>query len=140
MEAHRRNPACASCHRIMDPIGLALENFDAVGSWRDHEAGSPIDAAGQLMDGTEVDGPESLRDAFVAHPEIFVGHLAEKLLAYALGRGLGYADMPAVRGIERRAAADGYRMSSLVMGVIESVPFRMRASPPAAQLAGGPAR
>jgi len=130
METHRRSPTCATCHRIMDPIGLALENFDAVGAWRTRDAGLPIDASGQLMDGTAVDGPESLRRALLAKPDVFVGNVAEKLLTYALGRRLEYYDMPAVRTIVRDAARRENRVSALVMAVVTSQPFRMRSHPP----------
>jgi hypothetical protein len=126
MEQHRANPACASCHRIMDPLGLALEHFDAVGAWRTHEAGSPIDASGRLGDGTALDGVASLRAALLGQPDALVTTMAEKLLTYALGRGLGYADGPAVREIVRHSSGQGYRFSSLVDGVVRSVPFRMR--------------
>jgi mono/diheme cytochrome c family protein len=126
MVAHRRNPVCASCHQIMDPIGLALEHFDAVGKWRDREGGRPIDASGRLTDGTEIDGAAALREALLARPEVFVTTVTEKLLTYALGRRVEAADMPAVRGIVRRAAADDYRFSALVLGIVESVPFRLR--------------
>jgi hypothetical protein len=113
MEAHRASPVCASCHRIMDPIGLALENFDAVGAWRSHEAGSPIDASGELGDGSRVDGVVTLREALLKR-------------TYALGRGLEHHDMPAVRAITRAAARDGYRVSSLIREIVSSTPFRMR--------------
>jgi hypothetical protein len=126
LAAHRDNPVCATCHDVLDPLGLALENFDAVGRWRTEEPGGTIDASGQLADGTRVDGPVSLRDALVARREQFVGVVAEKLLTYALGRGIDYADMPTVRGIVRRAEREDYRFSELVLGVVESAPFRMR--------------
>jgi len=126
MEAHRANPVCAACHRIMDPLGLALENFDAVGSWRASEAGQPIDASGVLVDGSAVDGVEGLRDAVHRRADVFVATMAEKLLAYALGRQLEPYDQPAVRSIVRRAAAEDYRLSALVLGVVESMPFRQR--------------
>jgi cytochrome c551/c552 len=133
MEQHRANPACAACHRIMDPIGFALENFDAVGAWRAREggsAGTPIDASGQLVDGTKVDGVVALREALVREPEAFVRTMTEKLLTYALGRGLSYADMPAVRGIVRGSAAQNYRFSSLVSGIVASPAFQMRTASP----------
>ena len=133
MEEHRANPACASCHKIMDPIGLALENFDAVGAWRTREggaAGRPIDASGQLVDGTKVDGVVALREALVREPEAFVRTMTEKLLTYALGRGLSYADMPAVRGIVRGSAAQNYRFSSLVSGIVASPAFQLRTASP----------
>jgi len=126
MEAHRANPACASCHQIMDPLGFALENFDAVGAWRTHEVGIPIDATGQLTDGSTVDGVAALRQALVERPAVFVSVLTEKLLTYALGRGLQHSDMPVVRGIIREAARRDYRFSSLILGVAQSVPFQMR--------------
>ncbi len=99
MVEHRANPACASCHKVMDPIGFAMENFDAVGAWRSHDAGAPIDASGELADGSKVDGVVALRQALVSRPDVFVGTLTEKLLTYALGRGLDSPDMPAVRSI-----------------------------------------
>jgi hypothetical protein len=129
MEAHRRNPACAGCHRMIDPAGLALENFDAVGAWRTRDGGTrgtPVDASGQLVDGTKVDGVVALRGALMREPDIFVSTVTEKLLTYALGRGLTAADMPAVRTIVRDAQRDGYRFSSIVLGIIRSVPFQMR--------------
>jgi hypothetical protein len=130
MEAHRRSPSCAGCHRIMDPIGLALENFDAVGAWRTRDGGMPIDASGQLMDGTAVDGPISLRRALAAKQDVFVGNVAEKLLTYALGRRLEYYDMPAVRAIVRDAARHDNRFSSLIMAIVTSEPFRMASQLP----------
>jgi hypothetical protein len=126
MEQHRASPACAGCHRIMDPIGLALENFDAVGAWRTHEAGAVIDASGELADGSRVDGAVALRDALLKRPEVLVGTMTEKLLTYALGRTLEHDDMPAVRAIVRASASDNYRFSSLVRGIVTSVPFQMR--------------
>ncbi|HEY8519334.1 MAG TPA: DUF1592 domain-containing protein [Gammaproteobacteria bacterium] len=135
LEAHRQNSVCAACHGIMDPIGFALENFDAVGAWRDHEAGidTPrIDAHARLTDGTEVTGPVELREALLRDPQVFVGTLVEKLMIYALGRGLTADDMPAVRRIVRDAAEDDYRFSEIVLGIVNSVPFRMRVKPEAA--------
>jgi mono/diheme cytochrome c family protein len=126
MEAHRANPACASCHKLMDPLGFALENFDAVGAWRTRDAGAPIDASGQLTDGTQVDGVVTLRQALLKRPEVFVGTFTEKLLTYALGRGLDYYDRPAVRGIVREAAPSDYRFSALIMAMVRSAPFQMR--------------
>jgi mono/diheme cytochrome c family protein len=126
MERHRANPACASCHRQLDPLGLAMENFDAVGKWRRLEGGQPIDVSGELGDGTKVNGVVALRQALLAQPDVIVRTMAEKMLTYALGRGLRYTDMPAVRAIVRHASANGYRFSSLVEGVVMSVPFRMR--------------
>jgi hypothetical protein len=126
MEQHRASPACAGCHKLMDPIGLALENFDAVGAWRSHDAGSVIDATGDLVDGTRVDGVVSLRQALMQRPDVIVSTITEKLLTYALGRGLEHHDMPAVRTIVRNAATDGYRFSSLVREIVSSTPFSMR--------------
>ncbi|HEY7336092.1 MAG TPA: DUF1592 domain-containing protein [Bryobacteraceae bacterium] len=133
MEEHRSNPYCASCHQIMDPIGFALENFDAVGAWRTREGGTHgtlIDASGQMLDGTKVNGPVELRKALLRRPEIFAGTLTEKLLTYALGRGLAYYDMPAVRAIVRDASKQDYRFSSLILGIVKSTPFQMRAAAP----------
>jgi hypothetical protein len=132
MEEHQTNPVCAGCHQIMDPIGFALENFDAVGAWRGREGGTggtPIDASGQLLDGTKVNGPVELRQALLKQPEIFVGTVTEKLLTYALGRGLAASDMPAVRAIVRDSAQRDDRFSSLILGIVNSVPFQMRMKP-----------
>jgi hypothetical protein len=126
MEQHRANPACASCHRVMDPLGFSLENFDAVGGWRTKEAAGPIDASGQLADGSKVSSPSELRKALLRRPEQFVGTMTEKMLTYALGRGLEYYDMPAVRGIVRDAGKNNYRFSSLVMAIVKSTPFQMK--------------
>jgi hypothetical protein len=113
----------------MDPIGFSLENFDAIGAWRDYEYGSDtpaIDASGRLLDGTDVTGPVELREALMARPDIFVATVVEKLMVYALGRGLVATDMPTVRQIVRNAEAGEYRFSELILGIVESVPFRMR--------------
>jgi len=126
MAEHRVNAVCASCHKVMDPIGLAMENFDAIGAWRANDAGVPIDATGELADGTKVDGVVALRNALVSRPELFAATFTEKLLTYALGRGLDYRDMPAVRAIVRDAARDNYKFSAFVSGVTRSTPFRMR--------------
>ena len=126
MEQHRANPACASCHKIMDPLGFSLENFDAVGQWRTKEPAGPIDATGQLADGTPVTGPVDFRKALLKRPEQFVGTVTEKMLTYALGRGLDYYDMPVVRSIVRDSAKDNFRFSSIVMGIVKSAPFQMR--------------
>ena len=129
LEEHRKNPLCASCHRMFDPIGLALENFDATGAWRSREggtSGSPIDASGELSDGTKVDGVASLRRALVREPDLFVGTVVEKLMTYALGRGLTASDMPTVRGIVRQTAPRNYRFSAVVLGIVKSPPFTMR--------------
>jgi hypothetical protein len=126
MAEHRANPACASCHKIMDPIGFALENFDAVGAWRTRDAGAPIDASGELADGTRVDGVVTLRQALVKRPELFVQTMTEKLMTYGLGRGLDYRDMPAVRAIIKQSARENFRFSSLIAGIVNSTPFLMR--------------
>jgi hypothetical protein len=126
MNAHRANPTCAACHKVMDPIGFALEHFDAVGAWRTEDAGEPIDATGVLADGTQVDGVVALRNALVRRPDAFVTTMTEKMLTYAVGRGLDYRDRPVVRAIVRDAARDGYRFSSIVLGVGKSLPFQMR--------------
>jgi len=126
MVEHRANAVCASCHKTMDPIGLALENFDAVGAWRTRDAGGPIDVSGVLADGTKVNGVVGLRNAIVSRPDMFAGTITEKLLIYALGRGLDYRDMPTVRGIVREAAQNNYRISSILLGIIRSTPFQMR--------------
>ena len=126
MEQHRTNPSCATCHRVMDPLGFSLENFDATGRWRTKEPSGAVDASGQLADGTPVDGPVALRKALLKRPEQFVRTMTEKMLTYALGRGLDYHDMPTVRAIAREAAADRYRFSSVVMGIVRSTPFQMK--------------
>jgi hypothetical protein len=126
MEQHRSNPACAGCHRVMDPLGLALENFDAVGAWRTRESGIPIDASGELTDGTKINGVGALRDALLKRPDVLVGTVTEKLMTYAVGRSLEHQDMPAVRAVVRAAARDNYRFSSIVRGIVSSVPFQMR--------------
>jgi hypothetical protein len=127
MEQHRENPACAGCHKVLDPLGFALDNFDAVGAWRTlGEDGSPIDATGVLADGTKVNGPVDLRNALLSRPNVFVGTMTEKLMTYALGRGVEYYDMPAIRAIVQNAARNDYRFSSLVMGIVKSTPFQMR--------------
>jgi hypothetical protein len=126
LEEHRKNPVCASCHARMDPLGFALENFDAIGRWRSvDESGKPVDASGVLPDGTKFQGPAEFRRVLLAHRDEFVGTLTEKLLTYALGRGLESYDMPAVRAILRQARADDDRWSSLARGIVESVPFQM---------------
>ena len=131
MEQHRANPVCAACHRLMDPAGLSMENFDAIGRWRDRaDDWSPIDATGSIPGGGRFDGVAGLRDALLARPEVFVGTMTEKLLTYALGRGLDHHDGPAVRHILRDAARDNYRFSSIVLGIVESTPFQMRRSQP----------
>jgi hypothetical protein len=132
LELHRANPSCAACHNNIDPVGFALENFDADGKWRDRtREGLEIDSAGILADGTPVDGPVQLREALLAKPEVFAGTVAEKLLIYALGRGLEPADMPVVRGILRNAAKQDYSLMSMILGIVDSYPFQMRTNGPA---------
>ena len=127
LERHRANPACAGCHAPMDPLGFALENFDAIGSWRaTSEAGRPIDASATMPSGEAFDGPAGLRRVLLGRDEDFAAAVTEKLLAYALGRGLDYTDRPAVRRILRDAAADDYRWSSIVLGIVKSTPFQWR--------------
>jgi len=128
MEAHRANPVCASCHRNMDPAGLSMENFDAIGRWRDAEGGSAIDAAGSLPGSENFDGVAGLRLALLSRPDVFATTATEKLLIYALGRGLEASDASAVRSIIRSAGDDNYKLSSLILGVIKSTPFQMRRS------------
>ena len=129
MERHRTNPACASCHAQMDPLGFALENFDAVGRWRTRgESNEPINATGVLPDGTTFEGPDEMRQALLRDPQRFVATVTEKLMTYALGRNLESYDMPAVRAIVRDAADQNYRFSSIVIGIIQSTPFQMRTS------------
>jgi len=126
MELHRANPVCASCHSMMDPLGLALENFDAVGKWRTLGEGSaPIDASSALPGGAPFEGPAGLRRELVASDR-YVATLTEKMMTYALGRGLEYYDAPAVRAILREAAPDDYRLTQLIVGIVQSTPFRMR--------------
>ena len=126
MEEHRKNPACAGCHARMDPLGFALEKFDAIGKWRTEEGATPIDASGALPNGIKFDGPAGLRAALLKNPEDFVATLTEKLMTYALGRGVEYYDAPAIRRIVRDAAQNDYRWSSLLVGVVKSTPFQMR--------------
>jgi hypothetical protein len=126
---HRSNAACASCHNLMDPIGFSLENFDAIGRWRNVEDGSPIDSTGGLPDGTKFDGISGLEDGLLKRPELFVNTLTEKLLTFALGRGVETYDAPAVRKIVREAKANNYRFTSIVVGIVNSTPFTSRKAP-----------
>ncbi len=126
LEQHRRNPTCASCHRVMDPLGFALENFDGVGEWRVKETGGAIDPTGQLGTGAPVDGPVGLRKAILKQPEMFVRTLTDKLMTYGLGRGVEHKDKPLVRGVARDAAAQNYRFSSIVLGIVKSPAFQMK--------------
>jgi hypothetical protein len=126
LEMHRATPTCATCHRVMDPLGLALENFDGIGQWRVKEPGGNIDPNGQLADGSRVDGPVALRKAVLKRPELFVRTVTQKLMTYGLGRGMEYGDMPVIRGIASASAAQNYRFSSVVLGIVKSVPFQMK--------------
>jgi hypothetical protein len=126
VEEHRKNPACSGCHAVMDPLGFSLENFDGIGEWRMKDHSGPIDASGQLANGTRVEGPVTLRQALLKHPQQFVGTMTEKLLIYALGRGLEHSDMPVVRSIVRDAGRTNYSFSSLIMGIVKSTPFQMK--------------
>jgi mono/diheme cytochrome c family protein len=128
MEQHRANAICASCHSRMDPLGFALDNFDALGQWRDSEAGKPIDDSGVLPDGTKFKGVAELRNLLLSHPDQFAITVTEKLLTYALGRGVEYYDYPAIRKIVREASASDYRWSSIIAGIVKSTPFQMRRS------------
>jgi len=126
MEMHRKNEPCASCHKLMDPIGLALENFDAVGQWRTRDAGMPVDTASQMFDGTKLDGPISLRNTVLSHSDAFIGTFTENLTAYGIGRVVDYHDMPMIRSIERDAATRGNKFSAFVLAIVKSMPFQMR--------------
>jgi len=126
MEQHRGNPVCASCHKIMDPIGFSLENFDLIGQYRTKDGDATIDPSGQLVDGTKLDGPASLRKALLSRSDVFVRTMTEKLLAYGTGRALKYYDMPVVRAIDRDAARNDNKFSSLIVGIVKSDPFQMK--------------
>ena len=127
MQAHRANATCAACHARMDPIGFALENYDGVGRWRTQDAGAEIDASGRLPDGAEFQGPAGLSQLLLTkYRDDFVRTATEKLLTYALGRGVEYDDYAAIRAIDREAARDNYRISSWILAIVNSTPFRMR--------------
>jgi Protein of unknown function (DUF1592)/Protein of unknown function (DUF1588)/Protein of unknown function (DUF1585)/Protein of unknown function (DUF1595) len=126
MERHRADPVCAGCHKVMDPIGFSLENFDAVGHWRTSDQGAAIDPSGTLFNGASIEGVSGLRQLLVGQPEIFIGVMTEKMLTYGLGRGITYKDMPAVRKIVQDARSQNFRFSSLVMGVVKSTPFQLK--------------
>jgi len=129
MEQHRSNPQCTSCHRVIDPLGLALENFDATGKWRIRDGGMPVDTSGQLFDGTSITGSSGLRDALLRHQDVVLLSFTRSLMTYALGRRVEAADMPAVRRIIRNAAAQDYRISAFVTGIVESDAFRLARLP-----------
>jgi hypothetical protein len=129
LEQHRANPTCASCHKLMDPIGFALESFDAVGKYRTYDENfEQLDTAGVYADGTRIDGLPGLRQVLTNHSEQFLANMTKTLLTYALGRGVEYYDAPAVRSIIRDAAPQNYRLSSLILGIVKSTPFQMRRS------------
>jgi hypothetical protein len=125
MEQHRNNPACSSCHQMMDPVGFALDKFDRIGRYRTADMGRTLDATGKLVDGQEFDGPSELRQALMHYSPQFVQTMAERLLTYALGRGVEYYDMPVVRSIVKQAGEHDNHFSALVMGVVQSKPFQM---------------
>jgi hypothetical protein len=129
MEAHRSNPACQSCHQVIDPLGLALENFDATGAWRIKDNGVPVDASGELYDGTPLDGPAGLRAALLKYQDVFVTTFTENLMTYALGRRVEYYDMPTVRRITAEARQNDYRISSFIQGIVASPAFQMTRIP-----------
>jgi len=129
MEMHRANPVCASCHTKMDPLGFSLENYDAIGAWRTGYAGQAVDASAVLPDGTKFEGPRGLQGILLARKDQFVEAFTERLLTYALGRGLDAHDMPTVRAVRAAAAKDDYRINSIIMGIVQSVPFEMRRTP-----------
>jgi hypothetical protein len=131
MEEHRKNPACASCHRVIDPIGLALENFDVVGAWRIKDNGVGVDTAAKLYDGTELNGPASLRQALLAHSESVIRNFTENLMAYGLGRRVEYYDQPTIRAIVKKAEQNGNKFSAFVLGVVNSPAFQMAKAEPA---------
>jgi len=125
MEEHRKNPACNSCHRVIDPLGLALDNFDVTGAWRIKDNEVPIDSDGELYDGTKMSGPAGLRDALMKHSDMVLRSFTENLMTYAIGRRVEYYDMPTVRAIIRDAAKNDYKMSSFILGVVNSPAFKM---------------
>jgi hypothetical protein len=125
MEMHRKNAPCSTCHKIMDPIGFSMENFDAVGTWRTTDNGSPIDASGVLVDGSKLDGVKGIREALLRYSPQFVRVVTEKLFIYALGRGTEYYDMPLIRSIVRDSESKNYRFSSLILGIVRSEPFQV---------------
>jgi hypothetical protein len=131
MVKHRADPACANCHARMDPIGFAMENFDAIGQWRDQDAGKPVEVTSTLADGTVIDGVAGVKKFLLKDPERFVGAITQKLLMYGIGRNVQYFDAPAVRKIVHDAAPGNYNFAALVLGVVESDPFQMRSAKPA---------
>jgi hypothetical protein len=128
MEEHRKNPACTSCHKVIDPLGLALENFDVTGRWRIKDSGKPVDASGVMYDGTKLDGPASLRAALLSHQDVFLETFAENLMMYALGRRIEYYDMPTIRAIARAAGRNDNHVSGFILGIVNSGAFQMTRS------------
>jgi hypothetical protein len=126
LEKHRANPSCAACHKVIDPLGFALENYDAIGKWRDTVGTQVVNTSSQLWDGSAIEGPAGLRAALLARKEMFVQAFIEKMMIYALGRRVDYYDMPAIRKIAAAAEQQGYRMSAIVQGIVNSPAFRMR--------------
>jgi hypothetical protein len=129
MEVHRANPICASCHTKMDPLGFSLENYDAVGKWRTGYAGQLVDASAVLPDGTKFEGPNGLQGILLSRKDQFIEALTERMMTYALARGVESYDMPAVRAVRDQAADDNYRMQTIILGIVQSVPFTMRRTP-----------
>jgi hypothetical protein len=129
MEMHRSNPVCASCHTKMDPFGFSLENYNAIGAWRASDAGKFLDVSAVLPDGTKFDGPKGLQDVLLTRKDQFVEAFTERLMTYALSRGIEAYDMPAVRAVRYAAVKDDYRMQAIIMGIVQSVPFVMRRTP-----------
>ncbi len=125
MEEHRKNPACTSCHRVIDPLGLALEHFDVTGQYRIKDNGVLVDATGTLYDGSEIDGADGLRQALLKYKDAMLASFTESLMTYALGRHVESYDMPTVRGVQRDAAKQDYRMSAFIQGIVKSQAFRM---------------
>ena len=130
LEIHRANPTCHSCHRFMDPIGLALDNYDVTAKWRRREGGTPLDTRGEFYDGTPVTNPAELAEALLKRPELLARNFVDNLLAYALGRRVEYYDQPTIRAITKRAKANDYRVSTFILGVVTSDAFRMKREVP----------
>ena len=131
MEEHRKNPACQGCHRMIDPLGLALENFDVVGAWRIKDNGVIVDTAAKMYDGTDLNGPADLRKALLGKSESVIRNFTDSLMAYALGRRIEYYDQPTVRAIVKKASGNGYKFSSFVLGIVNSAAFQMAQAEPA---------
>jgi len=125
MEEHRKNPACASCHKVIDPLGLALENFDVLGAWRIKDNGVSVDANGVLYDGTKMNGPADLRQALLSRSDSLIRNFTDNLMSYAIGRRIEYYDQPSIRAIAKKAAQNGNRFSSFVLGIVNSPAFQM---------------